>query len=154
MNETAAPPARYHGPRGAVLYAAFLLVLSAVTCGLAFAVLWALTRNRDAATVFAVRAFIWAAATSVAAGLCRWLAGTRFDRFFSLKLDRGDFGAFGALAGVLVAGATMPEAGWSVVDWVVRGLLESEWWRLAGGVIVMALAFCGVEMLIRKALGR
>jgi thiol-disulfide isomerase/thioredoxin len=100
---------RYRGFVGAASYGLLLLALvTALAAGT-----FALFRFQFGDTAFgsrlATRIMIWGGAGAVAAALCRWIAGATTDSLFSLKTCRGDYAAFGALAGLVAAGALTPE---------------------------------------------
>jgi thiol-disulfide isomerase/thioredoxin len=100
---------RYRGLSGALAYGAFLLAIVAGLGGLAAGYLYQQTRDGSAVQFVLARVLAVGAAFAFAATICRWLAKAETDRLISTRICRGDWAAFGALAGLFVAGSFVPD---------------------------------------------
>ncbi len=105
---TAPPPAgppRYRGLSGALSYGLFLFSLCVTVAVLGGVLLAGMTGDVGAALNLVVRIAVVALILSAGVTLCRWASGGTADRLVTHRFSRGDFGAFGLIVGLLVAGA-------------------------------------------------
>jgi thiol-disulfide isomerase/thioredoxin len=105
-----ATPAKYRGLSGAISYGVFIFAVVATLSVIAVGVIWGLTGEIGPARALGRRVLIFGIPYSIAAFLCRWIAGAEFNSLAGFKLQRGDIGIAGALLGMLAVGAQCPKS--------------------------------------------
>jgi thiol-disulfide isomerase/thioredoxin len=102
-------PPRYRGLAGAFRYGLFLFSICLSLGVLLGVVLVGLTGTTEFAVPLVGRILGVALILATAAAFCRWASGGTADRLLTHRYSRGDLGAFGLFAGILLAGAlTLP----------------------------------------------
>ncbi len=105
-----APP-RYRGLGGALVYGLALAAVIALVGVVGGVVIWRLTGKTAPALQVVTRLTALGAMFGTAAALGRWLSGAASDRLLSVRFERGDLGAVGAIAGLVLAGCLADRGG-------------------------------------------